>query len=73
MGAEFFQPCCIIIQMYFLGLRDWLISSAMFQLPPKWRVAKDGQGRVYYYHSVTKVSRLFFSRGSFLDTRKYLT
>lgn len=32
-------------------------AELVVKLPPKWRIAKDGQGRIYYYHAVTKVSQ----------------
>jgi hypothetical protein len=32
-------------------------SNIIVKLPPKWRTARDSSGRVYYYHSVTRVTQ----------------
>lgn len=32
-------------------------SALIVKLPPKWKTARDSSGRVYYYHSVTRVTQ----------------
>jgi len=32
-------------------------DSIIVKLPPKWKTARDSSGRVYYYHSITRVTQ----------------
>merc|ERR1711881_757462 len=32
-------------------------DAIIVKLPPKWKTARDSSGRVYYYHSITRVTQ----------------
>lgn len=43
----------------FMSVNATEADSISLKLPPKWKIATDEQGRVYYYHTKTRVSQWY--------------
>ena len=42
------------------------------KLPPHWRTAKDGEGKIYYYHAITRWVSVYYNSVKLLGVANLL-